>query len=237
MFPIGTALKFPVLIYGKCRIVTLKGRIELEGGIQTGMLAVGRSDPLRSAGNVTCLSLMGTLRVCGPCVIRRGTSLLVWRDALLEFQPHCFVSDNCSIFCFKHIRFGNNVTVGNNCVVMDTDFHYTLDTVRREVKDNRAEILIGDNNWIGGWCTVKKGTQTPVGTILAGPHTTALKNYTSTVKPYSVLAGSPAEVVAEGIRMVHRSASESLLLHHFANHSECYTLPESADADDFCLDR
>ena len=117
---------------------------------------------------------------------------------------------------------------------MDTDFHYIVNTMENSIKDNNAPIEIGEQNWIGGNCTIKKGTRTPKGTIIAGPYSMVGKDYTSLIKEYSLMAGSPAKLLIENVRRVNNTESEKVLYEHFKKTTEQYIIPHDK-IETFCL--
>lgn len=73
---------------------------------------------------------------------------------------------------------------------------YLIDLKTRKVKCNSAPIEIGGN------CVIKKGSRLPKGTILAGTFSMVNKDHTSLIPDYSVIAGSPANFLKEGLRRV-----------------------------------
>ena len=118
---------------------------------------------------------------------------------------------------------------------MDTDFHFVLDRHNRTIKKSYAPIVIGENNWIGAWCTVKKGAQLPKGTIVAGPYSMVGKNYIGLIPEYSMIAGSPAKLVTEGVQRIKDLKAESILRNYFLTEKASFVLPKEEDIDIFCI--
>lgn len=101
LLPLKDAMKFPILIYGKCYVCSLQGRIIFEDTIQKGLLIIGKSDPVRSFEGSTVINIAGDLLIKGKAEIRRGLHLQINPKATLELGNHVFIGDNTTITCFK----------------------------------------------------------------------------------------------------------------------------------------
>lgn len=232
--PFSQAIRLPVLIYGPCKLYLLRGKVECMGGVRRGMLKIGLMDPMRSYHDKSFVWLDGTLTIGNHVVLRRGIRLQVLPSAHVRLDDDVYVGDNNTIISRRAITIHAATRVGNNTTFMDTDIHYTINTATRIVRPNTADIEIGENNWIGGWCTIKKGTKTSRGTVIAGPYSMISKDY-STLPPFSILGGSPVKVLGEGIRRVNNNDYEIMLMRHFAQSDEPYHLPEGTDIEAFCM--
>lgn len=234
-FPLKTALKFPIIIYGPCRLQKLYGQIVFDGEVKTGMLKIGFSDPVRSWNSSSFISIEGELHLGKQVILRRGINLQVARDSFLNIEDYVSIGHNCTLNVHRKVNIGKATSIGNNTTIMDTDFHYVANLSSRMIKPNSSPISIGECNWIAGWCTIKKGTQTPKGTIVAGPYSMLGKNYIGQIPEFSLIAGSPAKLLVEGVRRVNNKHSENELIKHFAKTSSNYVLPDNVDLDEFCM--
>ncbi|MFR9502506.1 MAG: acyltransferase [Rikenellaceae bacterium] len=232
--PYSQAIKLPILIYGPCKFGGLKGKIEFDEPIKRGLLTIGLSDPVRSQFSKSYISINGTLKVEGNLTLRRGINMSIANNSTFVVGNNVFISDNCTIISFEKITIGKGTVVGNNTVVMDSDFHSIINTNNGCVNPSKKSIVIGENNWLGGWCTVKKGTVTPKGTIIAGPYSMVSKDYTDKIPEYSLIAGSPAKLLVSGMRLVNNSESEKMLGNHFAQSASSFQLDDLSKLDKFC---
>lgn len=63
-----------------------------------------------------------------------------------------------AIICNYDIEIGNNVNLGGNTVIYDTDFHALDPKIRLDKKEvKKAKVVVGDNVFIGSHSTVLKG--------------------------------------------------------------------------------
>lgn len=230
--PLKEALKFPVIILGPCRIYCTNGQITFSKPIKRGMLIIGPSDPFRSSFSKSFISIQGKLNIEEQVILRRGISLYIKPHAILEIRKDTSVGHNCNIYCSSHISIGSSTSIGNNTTIMDTDFHYTVNIETGQIRDCRKAISIGDNNWIGAWCTIKKGAKTPTGTIVAGPYSMIGRDYTQSISEYSLIAGSPAKYIMGNVRRVKKMGSEKKLA-EYPFDKGLYQL-ERKDIDEFC---
>lgn len=227
------AVKFPILIFGKCRLHHLKGNIIFNCPVEFGQLLIGISDALRSFENSSYISLLGTLEVGNHVVLRRGIRLSV--VGYLKIDDNVHIGDNNTIICTDKVEIKKATRFANNTSIMDTDFHYVINTNTREVKQNHAPIEIGENNWIGAWTTIKKGTRTPKGTIIAGPFSTIGKDMIGKIPENCFLAGSPVKMIREGFRRINSKESDAIIRKYFGNSDSPFVLGDDIDMDSFCM--
>ena len=128
-----------------------------------------------------------------------------------------------------------NTSVGNNTVFMDSDSHFLVNTQNKTVRDSCGIIEIGENNWVGGWCSIKKGTKTPKGTIIAGPFSMVSKDYCDIIPEYSIIGGSPAKLIVENMRRINNAQTQRLLAKYFEGSNIPYQFSEDTDMDKVCL--
>jgi acetyltransferase-like isoleucine patch superfamily enzyme len=106
------------------------------------------------------------------------------KDAYLEIGSGSGFS-GVSVGCFKKIVIGNNVKVGANVLITDSDWH--LDDPR--VSEPKP-ILIEDNVWLGYGVVVMKGVTIGENTII-GINSVVTKDIPANV----VAAGNPCRVI------------------------------------------
>ena len=99
-----------------------------------------------------------------------------------------------TICAAERIIIGNNVAVGANTIITDTDFH-PLDFKQRPLKSSEgktASVVIEDDVFIGVNCMILKGVTIGQGSVVG-----AGSVVTNGVPPYAIVAGNPATFVRE----------------------------------------
>ncbi len=99
-----------------------------------------------------------------------------------------------SIVCEDAITIGNHVTVGANCMIVDTDFH-PLDPQKRQntpLDGATAPIIIEDNAFIGMQSIILKGVTIGAGSVIG-----AGSIVTHDIPAGVIAAGNPAKVIRD----------------------------------------
>ena len=96
------------------------------------------------------------------------------------------------IVCHEKIEIGNNVKIGGNVIIYDTDFHSLKADDRKNGVIDRANtktkpVLIADNAFIGGHTTILKGVRIGNNSIIG-----ACSLVTRSVPNNEIWAGNPA---------------------------------------------
>ena len=99
-----------------------------------------------------------------------------------------------ALICHDAITIGNDVTIGGNTVIYDTDFHSTDRHARIGYADNAqantAPVTIHDGVFIGAHVTILKGVTIGQNAVIG-----AGSVVTRAVPPGEVWAGNPARLV------------------------------------------
>jgi acetyltransferase-like isoleucine patch superfamily enzyme len=120
--------------------------------------------------------------------------LCTWEPgAILEIGDN-FAMTGGSICAAEKIVIGQNVAIGANCTIVDTDFHPLNSDARRQSPQQAATapILIGDDVFIGMNCSVLKGVTIGCGSVIG-----AGSVITREVPPHVIVGGNPIRVIRE----------------------------------------
>ena len=193
LMPLRQALHLPVMVRYNCKITSAKGKIRLNAPIRPMMMTVG----FESVGifdkkyERSSVQIDGELELgSGKVMIGQGGRLCIMEGANLRFKGKFENSAMIEIICKNNISIGNNVLTSWDILMMDTDFHQTINTCDGIRNSAEGKITIGDNVWIGARCVVLKNTDIPAGCVV-GANTTVNKNFT---EENCLLVGYPAEV-------------------------------------------
>lgn len=124
-------------------------------------------------------------------LIGRQQRNIFWVEGKLSIGDN--VGMSCSAFiCHHSIVIGNNVTIGGNTVIYDTNFH-SLDPILRKNKSldkinaNRAPVIICDNAFIGAHSTILKGVKIGQNSVIG-----ACSLVTRDIPENEIWGGNPA---------------------------------------------
>ncbi len=124
-------------------------------------------------------------------VIGRQQKCIFWVEGDLTIGSNVGMSAT-AIICNHSIAIGDNVIIGGNTVIYDTDFH-SLDPKQRcdkQLDRNNAQwgpVVIEDNVFIGAHSTILKGVRIGQNSIIGG-----CSVVTKNIQPNEVWAGNPA---------------------------------------------
>lgn len=145
-------------------------------------LTIGKSLQLRSTST------------SNPLGVNHKVIFTTWEKGASISIGNNFSMTGGSICAAKKIEIGNNVNIGANSIIMDTDFHPLNPDVRLVEPQNAetAPVLIGDDVFIGMNCLILKGVTIGKGAVV-GAGSVVTKN----IPPYCIVAGNPARVIKE----------------------------------------
>lgn len=186
-FPLKTAIRLPVFIYKRSKILKRKGKIIIEHPIKTGMLklgpyGLGTQDCLYSR---TIWEVTGTLIIRGEANIGRGSKISIGKEGILTLGNKFTISGNTELICQKEITFGDNCLLSWEILMMDTDFHHILNEKGEKINPPKP-IKIGNHVWIGCRNTILKGVSIADNTIIAANSTLTH----SIINPNCVIGGN-----------------------------------------------
>ena len=110
-------------------------------------------------------------------------------NAVLELGSG-FVNHGARIHCFQSIKIGDQVYIGDDVAIRDSDGHEIVGSD----KPMTMPIVIGDHVWIGAKVTIVKGVSIGEGAVVA-----AGAVVTKDVPPHCIVAGVPARVIKENV--------------------------------------
>lgn len=160
----------------------------------------------------------GPCRVIGPCVIRatRDSSVEIGPDAMLVSGPTWnpvspshgtsvravsagarvsigsgFRATGATIAARSKVKIGDNVQIGADTLVIDSDFHSVRAAERKSGdRGECAPVTIGDEVFIGARCIVLKGVSIGAGAVIG-----AGSVVTRDVPAGAIAAGNPARIL------------------------------------------
>ena len=193
--PFRQAWKIPVIFY-KPHFGMLKGNVKILGKVRFGMITMGFDNVSIYPNNGIRFQNAGGLIIFqGPCFFGNDTAIAVGKRGKLIVGENIRSSAGLKIACQHSITIGNNVRVGWEVMMVDSDFHKVTYTDGRPSPKGYKPIRIGDYCWLGFRSTIMKGTTIKDHCIVSA-NSLCNKEYSES---YALLAGQPAEIRKTGI--------------------------------------
>lgn len=168
-FPLVDAIKLPIMVRYNTKLLRMRGKVVLLGGIKRNSLSVGFGSVgiFDKTYERTVWEVNGTIELHGKAVFGHGSRICVGKEGVLSIGNNFINTAAMTIVCFRRITIGDDVTTSWNTLVMDTDFHHLIDTKSGEVKPCTKEIIIGSGVWLCTRSVILKGTSLPNGVVVA----------------------------------------------------------------------
>ncbi|MFD2824117.1 acyltransferase [Lacinutrix iliipiscaria] len=113
-------------------------------------------------------------------------------DSYIEFGENININNSFSVISEKKIVVGNNVLIGFNCTITDSNFHDLNPKNRAATDPNPEDVVIEENVFIGNNVTILKGVTIGKNTVVAAS-SVVTKSFPENV----VIAGIPAKVIQQ----------------------------------------
>lgn len=189
-------LKIPIVVSHRTKLGRLSGNVEFaSNSVKPGLVRIGFGDIEHVDGryNRTILSCAGTIIFRGKAKIGLGSVVYVNDAALLDIGENFKISTSSKILCNKSIRFGCNVLMSWDVLVMDSDQHQLLDK-DQPIQMTRA-IKIGRDVWIGCRTYIGKGVILANGIVIAANSVVTKSFFSEGI----LIGGNPAKIIREHV--------------------------------------
>lgn len=111
-------------------------------------------------------------------------------DSEISIGNDVSINNSFSAVAFSTIHIGNNVLIGVNCSIIDTDGHDLNPELRTTGLPKIASVSIEDNVFLGSNVTVLKGVTIGKNSVIANGAVV-----TQSIPENSIAAGNPAKVI------------------------------------------
>ena len=146
------------------------------------------------------LELKGKIIVEGKVNIGHGAKISVGDNAILRIGDKFSNLAEARIICMDNITFKENVHLGWETLIMDTDFHRVINLDTKKISICHKPILIGENVWTGQKSTILKGVH-----IAKGCRVASCAVVTKSIDAeYALIAGNPATVKKVGVTRFYK---------------------------------
>lgn len=120
--PFSQARHLPILVY-KGKFMNNTGKYVIEGDVHFGMIELGRHRVSLYPSNGIVLENRGVIVFHGSAIIGSDSAITLGETGRLEFGKNFSSSAGLKIACYDSITFGENISVGWQTMIVDTDFH------------------------------------------------------------------------------------------------------------------
>ena len=193
IFGIKQGIKLPIIIAYDTRMRVKKGQIKIKNPKRFGV-SVGfeGSEGVSSGKTAIIINGDGKLYFDSTAIISEGTSIRI-DDAICQIGYHFYCNKNCFISCGKRIEIGDNVLLGWNVNIRDTDGH-TIISGNTTLEDKKG-VIIENHVWLASFVDVLKGVRISEGCIVGWRSlvTSSINNRNS------MAVGIPARIIKENI--------------------------------------
>lgn len=198
VFDLKTAIRFPIFISNNIKLQEIyKGCIKIDSKkINTFMIKIGiaGSDAIESQRGLIFLNkkIKGKIIFHGEAKFSEGIKLYN-NSGVTEFGDNFIANKNCFIASDKKIVFGQNVLIGWNVNIRDSDGHKIVQMEKG--KENYEEVNIGNHVWICSYVDILKGNSIGNDCVIA--YRSCLTGITA--ENNKLIGGYPAKVVKDNI--------------------------------------
>ncbi len=218
LLPFSQAVKLPLLVYGKCQVVNTRGKVFFSCPVKKGLIKIGRNTDhfFANQKSLILISNGSSITFNGPATFGSGCTWRLTNNGTITFGEYVRCGSGVRFFSEDKLVIGNYSIITYNCQILNTNFHYILDTNTKTVHRNTKPISIGAFNWIGNQTTVMKGAITKDYTIVASG-SLLNKDYVSKIPSNDsiLLAGSPAKLVTSGLKRIFSLKNEGIIRDFF----------------------
>lgn len=209
MLSFEQARRLPIVIFGKCSIQSLSGKIIFRSPVEFGMLGLGqRYEVFSKESGKAELNIQGKLIINSKAQFGYDYKIFIDKNAILTLGNMSSMASQAKIICTQNITLGDFCRLGSECQIIDTNFHNLKNVKTHEVFNKSNDIWLGGFNFISNRVSVLGKTVTSDYCIVAS-NTLLNKDYSSFGENI-ILGGIPAKLVKENIVRDWETEKENL---------------------------
>lgn len=221
LLPFRIAIRLPIYIYGPVKFYWLQGKVEIHSqSIFRGMIKLGRNNEFFNGVDQSAFITIGKggkLIFEGPCAISNNYKIRIADNAILTLGAYTFFGSSIKFICTDSITIGKYTRCAYESQFIDSNFHFVYNEKNNMVTRRKGPIYIGDFNWIGNRTTINKGANTQDYTIICAG-SLLNKNFSLIQDKHLMLGGTPAKVIASGLKRIFSTKIENEIISYFQMH-------------------
>lgn len=153
---------------------------------------------------------MGKILLHGAVEFWGGCSISA--TGTLEFGNNVILAEQCTIKCYGHIKFEDNISVGYKTKIIDAEEQEGMQILPQDI----GNITIGEGSWVSSNCLIRKGAHIAPRSIISA--NSMVDSDLSADPPYQVYAGFPVRVIKTNRRRIVNRLEEKRLTKYFETH-------------------
>lgn len=158
--PFRQACRLPILLY-KPRILKCDGEFVINGPVKFGLVRLGVNSVSIFPNSGITLENRGKIVFNGSVEIGNASAISVGKSGVLRFGDGVSVTTSLKLACYDSVDIQDNVLIGWNCLICDTDFHKLKYVDAERVTKGYGKIIVGHDTWIANGCKLYKNTIIP----------------------------------------------------------------------------
>lgn len=152
------------LFYNKLNTLAAVYRMRL---LKLRGLTIGRGSKI---GRSTC-DWPNKLIIGKDCDIQSGVDFRIWQpyneQTYIKIGDRVFIGHACEFVCNSRITIGNDCLIASGTTFVDVGHRFSPGAAMNTQETTSAEIVIGNDVWIGTSCAVLQGVSIGNGSIVA----------------------------------------------------------------------
>lgn len=198
-FQLKTAILFPVIIYDNVILRKIKGKIILQEKPKFGTIKIGvKTNRFLTSKDKLIWDMNGGVLIFSNWVaLGQSLYMYIGEKGTVKVGKNTVISGgkNGKLIATNNIQIGNNCRIAADVEIIDTSFHYLINTCTNDRNEINGRIIVGDNCWIGSHSKIYKNTRIADFTTI-GSNSVTRKNYGD--EKYGVYGGNPAKLISNG---------------------------------------
>lgn len=205
VFPFQVALKLPVLIAYNVKVKnTHKNCIQINSDIMRFMIKVNIDkgsdgvNPTLNTNGYFDIRKKGKLVFQGNATFSSGISIRIDKGTV-DVGANFSCNKNCFIACSESITIGEDVLLGWNVNIRDSDGHSVIsldNESNKKITDIDNKVIIGNHVWIAANVDIIKGVRIPTNCVV-GYNSCVTKKFN---EENCIIAGYPAKIIKKNIK-------------------------------------
>ena len=199
LLPWCDARRLPIIVYGKLRMETCGGALQLPTHAPRATVVIGsHHETYVASGGRAQLSLHGTWKVEGRICIGVDSCLYIGQGATLTTGGGCFIARDSQIHCFHQISIGQGVKAGE-VYITDSAAH----TIVRGGNPSPmlGEVKVGNRCYLGFRTMLLKGCVLPPDSVV-GSGAVCTRDYSTQGTSGLFLTGCPATIKEREVKTI-----------------------------------